>query len=97
MCDLYSWAWLNRVWGRESERSVEERGAHENISLLVLEELKNLKTSFFCYPKVLSWWPSLLSGQKSVLRTWWNWHLEKPTDKILLPLTHETETIKVPI
>lgn len=61
--------------GREREIG---RWAHENILLVAYkrEWLKNWKTLFSFYPKVLSWWPSLLSGQKSVLRTWWNWHLE---------------------
>lgn len=63
MCDLYSWAWLNRVWGRERERSVEERGAHENISLLVgfrrIKEFKNvlflLSQSFVLVTQSTEW------------------------------------------
>lgn len=48
MCDLYSWPWLNGAWGRERERSVGERGAHKNISLLVdYRRIKELKTFIF--------------------------------------------------
>lgn len=63
MCDLYSWAWLNGVWGRERGRSVGERVAHENISLFVgyrrIKELKNyiflLSQSFVLVTQSTEW------------------------------------------